>query len=79
MPPSDLVGPGRAVRHELRRAGTRHQRMLLHQWLRRLAESGRPAVGAERQAGSLARDGARLGAGAEGLGNAMGHGPNMAA
>jgi hypothetical protein len=53
--------------------------MLLHQWLRRLAKSGRPSVGAERQAGCLTRDGARLGAGAEGLGNAEGHGPNMAA
>jgi hypothetical protein len=53
--------------------------MVLHQRLRRLTESWRTAVGAERQpslrqAGSFARDGAGLGARAEGPGDAMGHG-----
>src|SRR5690242_18421064 len=48
--------------------------MLLHQRLRRLAESRRTAIGAKRQAGGLARDGARLGARAEGSGNAVRHG-----
>ena len=67
------------MRREFGRAGPRDQRVLLHQWLRRLAKSRRPAVGAKGQTGRLARDGARLGAGAEGPGNAMGHGRNMAA
>ena len=75
-PPSDLVGPGRAVRHEFGPAGAGHQRMLLHQRLRRLAEAR--AAGGRRRAASrrrdFARDGARLGARAEGLGNTMGHG-----
>ncbi len=84
-----LVGAGRAVRHEFGPDGAGHQRMLLHQRLRRLAEPGRSAVGAERQAslrqaalrraGRFARDGARLGARAEGLRDTIGHVPNMAA
>ena len=73
-----LLGTGRAMRREGRH-GARDQRMLLHQGLRRLAETRRTAIGPERQAGRLARDGARLGARAEGLGDAMGHRPNMAA
>jgi len=53
--------------------------MLLHQGLGSIAKSWRSAVGAERQAGlrqagSLARNGARLGTRAEGPGNAVGHG-----
>jgi hypothetical protein len=67
------------VRDEFRRAGPRDQRVLLHQGLRRLAEARRAAIGANGQTGGLSRDGARLGARAEGSGNAMGHGPNMAA
>ena len=74
-----LVGAGRAMRREFGRAGAGHQRVLLHQRLRRLAEARRPAIGAERQAGCFARDGARLGARAEGPRNTIGHTPNMAA
>ena len=84
-----LVGAGRAVRHEFGPDGAGHQRMLLHQRLRRVAEPGRSTVGAERQAslrqaalrraGRFARDGARLGARAEGLRDTIGHVPNMAA
>ena len=61
------------------------QRMVLHQGLRRFAKAWRAAIGAERQAGRrqagrLARDGARLGARAKGLRSTIGgHGPNMAA
>ena len=69
-----LVGPWRAVRHELGPAGAGHQRVVLHQRLRRLAEARRAAIGAVRKPGGLARDGARLGTRAEGSGNAMGHG-----
>ncbi len=74
-----LLGARRTMRHELRRAGAGHQRMVLHQRLRRLAEARRAAVGAEWKSRLFARDGARLGAGAEGPGNAMRHGANMAA
>jgi hypothetical protein len=49
--------------------------MLLHQRLRRFAKAGRAAISANRQASRLACDGARLGARAEGPGNAVGHGP----
>ncbi len=42
-----LLGTGRAVRDELRRAAAGDQRMLLHQGLRRLAEAGRAAIGAD--------------------------------
>jgi hypothetical protein len=73
-----LVRPGRAVRGERGNGLAGDQRMVLDQGLRRLAEAWRAAVAGNRHSAGLARDGARLGAGAEGLGNAEGHRPNMA-
>jgi hypothetical protein len=49
--------------------------MLLHQGLRCLAEPRRPAIGADWQAGGFTRDGARLGARAEGSGDTVRHVP----
>jgi hypothetical protein len=70
----------RPMRQE-RRERARHQRVILHQGLRSLAESGRPAVGScrEAEADGLPRNGARLGAAAERSRNAVRHISNMAA
>ena len=80
-----LLGTGRPMRHEIGADLAGHQRMVLHERLRGLAKAWRAPVGAKgqagrRQAGRLARDGARLGARAKGLRSTIGgHGPNMAA
>ena len=73
-----LLGARRAVGREVG-DGPGHQRVLLNQRLRRLAKARRAAVGTERQTAGFAGDGARLGAGAEGLGHLAGHCRNMAA
>ncbi len=84
-----LLRARRPMRHEIGPDLAGHQRMVLHERLRGLAEAGRAAVRAQgqagqrrairRQAGRLARDGARLGARAKGLRSTIGHRPNMAA